>query len=966
MPTIKQPPRLLLIALAFMLAFWGFSGGSALATAKEPASDGDQPQMTETASGETEASDEASAETGEIGDTSDKGDNPVSDLDCVDANTNAVDPSTAAEPPAALPLSVGEKHAGTSAELLATEYPVSNEAELQQAMWDIPIGTTGTVVLQGNISISNTITVPFNRTITLTSQTGSTFTITQTSAGNRILKVDGSSSTYAMNLTLENIVLDGNGVAGGVVVSGRNGTLTIGQDAVIQNASATDAGGGVRVENGSLVLAGGSILGNATSYAAWQDSSFGGGGVHMKGGTFTMTSGLIGSNTAKNGGGVNLTDGSVFTMTGGTISDNESTVNQGGGVLVAGGSAFTMSGSSVVENNRSDRGAGVNVMQSDSSFTMDAGTIRANSATIHGGGVLVNGPGTFTMNGGVIGGDSPTDANTADSGGGVCIYSDWTGNDPSFTMTGNSLIKNNTADNGGGVSRYNTAIATIVMRDNATITENSADTGGGMYLGGGSTTYFDMYDSSSIHHNTATDSGGGVNSISTEFNMHNTSSIHHNTAGGWGGGVAHWSNELFTMNDESSVHDNETTSSGGGITVTNRAGLVMNDQASVVDNTAGVNGGGIFTEYSAATPSNPTSLVMNGGTVARNTALGSAKGGGGIFFDGQADQSVTLSIGGDSVIVDNSAPNGHGGGIYSNEPYWGQMVIGPDTVFDRNTASAAYIPPSTVFTDYPSIEFASISIAGLVPHHPLNNYDINYTGSVPTSVYRVTYHGNGNDSGDAPASKLYAAGATVTVSDEGTLAKASHDFVGWNTSAVATVAEYEATDTFIMPTHDVDLYAIWMPSPVPSVLYTVTYHGNGHTAGDPHPSAQYAAGVSVTVLDKHTLVRDGYEFVGWHTDPASTQALHNPTDVFSMPANNVDLHAIWKAKDTPGPGDPGNPDPETPTDPGKTPSSAKPVTPQKMARTGDELGFAPLLVAGALVCLAGAAGACVLKRRREL
>ncbi|WP_303202373.1 InlB B-repeat-containing protein [Raoultibacter timonensis] len=964
MPTIKRPPKLLLIALAAMLAFWGVSGGSALASTDAPAAP--NPSATE----EAALGEQAEGEPGEAEDDTTENPSGETALDPEQAPPADSAPGIDAEGLAgtaeansneATALAADEDQTGTEAELRAEPISVTNQTELQDAMWDIPVGTAGTIELQNSFTISGTIDAPFNRVVTLTSKDGNTFTITQATANARHFKVDGSSSTYNMSLILENVVLDGGTVGGGVLVDGKRGTLTLKAGGTIQNCTSNVAGGAVRVNRGALVIEGGTVSNNKSTIS---DRSVGGGGIYVTDGSLTMSSGLVGSNTAGNGGGINLVSSSTFTMTGGTISNNTSTVNQGGGVLVAGGSSFTMSGESLIEKNESDRGAGVNVLQDGSSFTMNSGTIRANIAGIHGGGVLVNGAGSFIMNGGVIGGDSAADANTAESGGGVCLYADWSGRDITFTMTGESLIKNNTAEQGGGLNRYNTASATIEMRDNATITENHADVGGGVYTSGGTKTTFDMYGKSSIHHNTAVRSGGGVDSISTEFTMHDQTSIRHNTAGGWGGGIACWSNELFTMNDESSVHHNATTSSGGGVSVSNRAGMVMNDQATVVDNTAAENGGGIFTEYSAATTTNPSSLVMNGGTVARNTALGSVKGGGGIFFDGQSDRSVTLTIGGDAVIVDNAAPNGHGGGIYSNEPYWGQMVIGSDTVFERNTASAAYIPPTTVFDDYPSIEFASISIGGLVPYHPLNNYDINFTGGTPTNVYRVTYYGNGNDGGEAPPSQLYAAGVTVTVSDEGTLTLTDHDFLGWNTSSTATDAEYEATDTFPMPARDVDLYAVWKATP--PTLYTVTYHGNGHSAGDAPASSQHAAGDTVTVSGKNTLVRDGYEFVGWHTDPASATALYGPGGTFPMPANDVDLYAIWKAIDPSGPQDPDPKDPEKPgSDPsGKTPTSSKTGSYAKMARTGDEMSILPFAAAACASLLVGG-GAYAMVRRRN-
>lgn len=972
MPTIKRPPKLLLIALAAMLAFWGVSGGSALAStggtgpvdALSTEEAGTEPPAGETTLGETDAAGEDEpTETGGQPEQQAPGGSADGDAG---AETPSDEKSDANEIEA---LTFDGEPAGAEAELRADAIPVTNETELQQAMWDIPIRSAGTIELQNDFTVSSAIDAPFNRVITLTSKEGSTFTITQTAANERHFDVDGGSSSYDMSLILENVTLDGGNVGGGVLVDGKRGTLTLKAGATIQNCTSSAFGGGVHVNRGALSIEGGTIKANTTTKS---DTTRGGGGVYATGGTVTLSSGSVENNNARNGGGLNLDGSSTFTMTGGVITGNSNTSNYGAGVTVGGGSSFTMSGSALIEKN-TDTGAGgggVMVYKGDSVFTMESGTIRANTADIRGGGVCVYGNASFVMNGGVIGGEDPSDANTAESGGGVNLYSDWMGNDPSFTMTGSSLIKNNTADQGGGVSRYNTATATLKMYDNATITENFAEVGGGMYLGGGSITYFDMYDSSSVHHNTATRSGGGIDSISTEFTMHDTSSVHHNTAGGWGGGVAHWSNDLMIMNDSSSVHDNETTSSGGGIAVTNRAGLVMNDQATVVDNTAGENGGGIFTEYSAATPANPTSLTMNGGTVARNTALGSEKGGGGIFFDGQANKTVTLFISGDSVIVDNSAPNGHGGGIYSNEPYWGQMVIGPDTVFDRNTASAAYIPPATVFADYPSIEFSSISIAGLVPHHPLNNYDINFTGGTPATTYKVTYHGNGNDAGDPPATRFYVEGAEVTVSDEATLELTDHDFLGWSTDPLATDAEYEAADTFNMPTRDVDLYAVWEAQPPAPVLYTVTYHGNGHDAGDPHPSAQYAAGEPVTVLDKNTLGLTDHEFIGWHTDPSASTALYSPADGFAMPAHDVDLHAIWKAVD---PGDPEDPDPKDPDpadpdpkDPGKPGdgSSGKTGSAAKLARTGDAVSILPF-AAVALAGLLAAGGAYAIAKRRN-
>ena len=88
---------------------------------------------------------------------------------------------------------------------------------------------------------------------------------------------------------------------------------------VITGGRCREYGGGVYVENGTLILDGGTIAGNTANY---------GGGVYVSGkGSFIMNGGMIAGNTAATtstfayGGGVYL-NGGTFTMNGGTISGN--------------------------------------------------------------------------------------------------------------------------------------------------------------------------------------------------------------------------------------------------------------------------------------------------------------------------------------------------------------------------------------------------------------------------------------------------------------------------------------------------------------------------------------------------------------------------------------------------------------------------------------------------------------------
>jgi hypothetical protein len=93
----------------------------------------------------------------------------------------------------------------------------------------------------------------------------------------------------------------------------------------------------VRVEGGSFIMNGGSIMDNMTTT--------GGAGVFVDTGTFTMNGGTISGNTVRaineHGGGVHVRGG-AFIMNGGTISGNTAVL--GGGVFVEANALFVKSG----------------------------------------------------------------------------------------------------------------------------------------------------------------------------------------------------------------------------------------------------------------------------------------------------------------------------------------------------------------------------------------------------------------------------------------------------------------------------------------------------------------------------------------------------------------------------------------------------------------------------------------------
>lgn len=195
------------------------------------------------------------------------------------------------------------------------------------------------------------------------------------------------------------------------------GTVTIADNANIQN---NQAGRGVTVTDGTLIMTGGSIKGNTGGFRY-------GSGVYVSG------------SAAK------------FEMSGGEISGNELKLGkqqdrQGAGVMVCNGATFTLSDNGKITDNSGYEGAGVIVFGDGSSFCMNGGEISDNKGEGTSGGVFLLSGSTMDMNGGTIKNNSAKNVGVYSGGGGVyigsrCIFTGST--DPSTTAS----ITGNTVDN---------------------------------------------------------------------------------------------------------------------------------------------------------------------------------------------------------------------------------------------------------------------------------------------------------------------------------------------------------------------------------------------------------------------------------------------------------------------------------------------------------------------------------------
>ena len=172
-----------------------------------------------------------------------------------------------------------------------------------------------------------------------------------------------------------------------------------------------------------------------------------------------MYGGCITKNTAKNGGGIYVSNSysrtSSVTIRSGSITANNATDN-GGGVYLDGNVYFSMTGGSITNNTATQNGGGVYVDTDENrSFTLNSGSITDNKATQDGGGVLVNG--TFIMSGGSITNNSANNGDddgtvTYGQGGGVWVGSN--GLTGIFKVSGKATITQNW-QNGGDISTGN-------------------------------------------------------------------------------------------------------------------------------------------------------------------------------------------------------------------------------------------------------------------------------------------------------------------------------------------------------------------------------------------------------------------------------------------------------------------------------------------------------------------------------
>ncbi|KAB2902756.1 MAG: hypothetical protein F9K27_15485, partial [Anaerolineae bacterium] len=227
-----------------------------------------------------------------------------------------------------------------------------------------------------------------------------------------------------------------------------------------------------------------------------------GGAIHNDGGTLTLTDTTLTGNTASYYGGGIRNDGTL-TLNGGTLSGNIAV--RGGGVY--NDSSLTLSGGVVIENNQATTGDGWGgglFNTSTGTVTMSSAALRGNAAR-YGGAIRNHGSLTVT-------GDTLLQNNTATLDGAGIYNVSSTG---IAQLTGIEIRGNTATQNGGGI--YNTTSAQLTLTGSV-IEDNQGVNGGGIR----NSSTMTVTDSQLLN-NTGTTQGGAVYSSSSGvITTHNT------------------------------------------------------------------------------------------------------------------------------------------------------------------------------------------------------------------------------------------------------------------------------------------------------------------------------------------------------------------------------------------------------------------------------------------------------------
>lgn len=161
-----------------------------------------------------------------------------------------------------------------------------------------------------------------------------------------------------------------------------------------------------------------------------------------------------------------------------------------------------------------------------------------------------------------------------------------------------------------------------------------------------------------------------------------------------------------------------------------------------------------------------------------------------------------------------------------------------------------------------------------------SNVDVTLYAVWKINTYTISYDvGNGNN---APEAQLKTYGNNLTLSSSKPT-REGHTFMGWSTTEIGTIAEYQPNSIFTINA-DTVLYAVWEIN-----TYTMVYDANGGIGAPESQEKTY--GIDLT-LSSVMPSKEGYTFKGWAATKGGTVE-YQPSSIYSA-NTNVTLYAVWE------------------------------------------------------------------------
>jgi uncharacterized repeat protein (TIGR02543 family) len=228
--------------------------------------------------------------------------------------------------------------------------------------------------------------------------------------------------------------------------------------------------------------------------------------------------------------------------------------------------------------------------------------------------------------------------------------------------------------------------------------------------------------------------------------------------------------------------------------------------------------------------------------------------------------------------------------------------------FDKNAADATGTTSSQTASSSTTLNSNGFSRTGYTflnwntaANGSGTSYQSTYTYSFAAAItlyatwsenFTISYSGNGATSGETPtAQSYYVGGSRLTVSNNaGNFARTGYTLVGWNTAANGSGTAYAIGGANATFSGNTTLYAQWLGS-----TYSILYTGNGNTSGSAPSSQSYVYGDPGITLRSNSspLLRTGYSFTGWNTQPDGTGTAYTESQTpVTFPGDTV-LFAQW-------------------------------------------------------------------------